>query len=215
MYTDKIDVDYGFYDLEFTVSGVNFAVPSLTEFKYILEGFDKEWKYASSRVNDNTVISYPSLPSGKYTLVVYALNEDKVLSTTPLKLEINVIPPFYLSSLAVVLYIISILLIILLVMRYIYSVGAKRENRRRQEEIRKKETELNNMRFRFFTNISHEFRTPLTLIQAPLRSLIKRTTDEDVKKQLDLIMRNAENLNQLVDQLLDFRRIEAKEEKLL
>lgn len=214
VYTDKIDVDYGFYDLEFTVSGVNFAVPSLTEFKYILEGFDKEWKYASSRVNDNTVISYPSLPSGKYTLVVYALNEDKVLSTTPLKLEINVIPPFYLSSLAVVLYIISILLIILLVMRYIYSVGAKRENRRRQEEIRKKETELNNMRFRFFTNISHEFRTPLTLIQAPLRSLIKRTTDEDVKKQLDLIMRNAENLNQLVDQLLDFRRIEAKEEKL-
>lgn len=86
--------------------------------------------------------------------------------------------------------------------------------RMQQEEALKQKEELDQMKFRFFTNISHELRTPLTLIITPLDMMIRRISDEAVKKQLGTIYKNAQNLLSLVNQLLDFRKLEMKGEKL-
>ena len=87
-------------------------------------------------------------------------------------------------------------------------MAERRENARRQQE------HLEEMKLRFFTNISHEFRTPLTLILTPLGSLIKQQSDVDLKQRLVVIYRNAEKLLQLVNQLLDFRKLEMQGERL-
>ena len=83
------------------------------------------------------------------------------------------------------------------------------------EEAQRQKEELNQMKFRFFTNISHELRTPLTLIITPLEILKRKIADESVNRQLNTIYRNAQELLTLVNQLLDFRKLEMKGEKLL
>ena len=89
----------------------------------------------------------------------------------------------------------------------------KLQKAKEQEAIRQKE-ELEQMKYRFFTNISHEFRTPLTLIITPLDAIIKKLTDENLKKQLSSVYKNAQQMLGLVNQLLDFRKLEMKGEKL-
>ena len=86
--------------------------------------------------------------------------------------------------------------------------------RMQEEEALKQKEELDQMKFRFFTNISHELRTPLTLIITPLDMVIRRLTDDAMKKQLNTIYKNAQNLLSLVNQLLDFRKLEMKGERL-
>ena len=100
---------------------------------------------------------------------------------------------------------------------FIYALNRRNHRkmvRMQQEEALKQKEELDQMKFRFFTNISHELRTPLTLIITPLDMMIRRISDEAVKKQLGTIYKNAQNLLSLVNQLLDFRKLEMKGEKL-
>jgi len=179
------------------------------KYVYQIEGFNNQW----TLTNDNNII-ISSLPTGKYRLLIKACNSDGIWNNDPTVLIINVTPPFYASIWAFILY---ILLIIGIIVYYI----RKREERHRikleQQRIQldhEKEIHINEMKLRFFTNISHDLRTPLTLIITPLQILLNDTTNESMRKKLSNIYKNAQQLLSLINSLLDFRKLDVGAETL-
>ena len=211
-YSDEVQLKYdeNYITLEF--SGLNFPNPSQTSFRYQLEGFDKEWTETLFENGQGRVV-YNNLPSGEYIFRVSAAGNDRIWGPES-AFKIVIHPPFWDTLAARIFYAI---LVILLIFGLIYVIN--RRNRRKmirmqEEEALKQKEELDQMKFRFFTNISHELRTPLTLIITPLDMVIRRLTDDAMKKQLNTIYKNAQNLLSLVNQLLDFRKLEMKGERL-
>lgn len=205
-----LNYDENFLTLDF--SGLNFINPSQTFFRYYLEGFDKDWTELQSE-NGLGRVTYNNLPPGKYIFRLVTAGSDKVWGEETV-LSLTIRPPFWDTIVARIIYFILFGLAIAgLVM------VMNRRNRRKlllaqkQEALRQKE-ELDQMKFRFFTNISHELRTPLTLVITPLDMLRRKVSDESISKQLNNIYRNAQELLTLVNQLLDFRKLEMKGETL-
>ena len=204
--TDKIELKYNqnFISVEF--SALNFVNPTLTYFRYQLEGVDDEWRELVAQ-NGTAAASYTSLAPGTYQLKVKAANNSKNWTDTIATLTIVVKAPFWKTPLAYFIYLLLALLLLYSVINY-YKRWAQ------QKLIRRNEEKLNQMKFNFFTNISHEFRTPLTLIITPLESILKEVKDTVLASKLRNIFINARDLHGLVNQLLDFRRLEMSGEKL-
>ena len=183
----------------------NYILPEKTRYYYMLEGFNDDWLVDKENMHR---VTYTNLAPGTYWLKVRAANSDGVSGEEEARLKIVILPPFWLTSWAYLLY--SLLLIGILCLAY---VRVKRHERnkyrmRQIEEDARRNEELNQMKFRFFTNVSHELRTPLTLILSPLESLMKDVQDEQTAGKLKMIHRNALRLLNLVNQLLDFRKNE-------
>lgn len=204
--TQKIILNYDQNFVSFDFSALNYINRSQTHYRYRLKGLDKEWHEIVSPTGTGTA-SYANLPPGTYDLEVYAANNSKQWGSNCATIQIIVKDPYWKTPLAYFIYCLLIALSIYWAL-YSYLRMNKRKLQKAQEE------ELNQMKFRFFTNISHEFRTPLTLIITPLESLIKEVGDVNLKKKLQLIYRNSKELLYLVNQLLDFRRLEIQGEKL-
>lgn len=211
-YSDGVRLDYdeNYITLEF--SGLNFPNPSQTSFRYRLEGFDKEWTETLFENGQGRVV-YNNLPSGEYVFRVSATGNDRVWGSES-DFKIVVRPPFWDTLAARIFYVVSGILFVTLLVYVVNRRNRQKMIRMQEEEALKQKEELDQMKFRFFTNISHELRTPLTLIITPLDMMIRRLTDEAMKKQLGTIYKNAQNLLSLVNQLLDFRKLEMKGEKL-
>lgn len=212
-YVKEIDLKYdeNFFTISF--SALNFVNPSKTYYQYKLEGFDKDWIELAS-IRGSGVATYNNLAPGTYVFNVRSANNDKVWNDQEAELLITIAPPFWNTLLARIFY--ALVLVGMLTGAYIYLRRLSRvklQKAKEQEAIRQKE-ELEQMKYRFFTNISHEFRTPLTLIITPLDAIIKKLTDENLKKQLSSVYKNAQQMLGLVNQLLDFRKLEMKGEKL-
>lgn len=211
--TKQITLKYNQNFITFEFAGMNYVNPSQTYYKYMLKNFDEDWNEISG--NELGTATYTGLRPGKYNFMVYTANNDKVWGEIPYELTIIITPPFWATSYAIIIY------IILSIAIFIYIL--KRYQRRTQKKILKEKEiyeqeqkiKLDLMKFQFFTNISHEFRTPLTLILTPLETLIKQQSDMVLKKKLDSIYQNAHLLLSLVNQLLDFRKLEIKGEKVL
>lgn len=204
--TQKIILNYDQNFVSFDFSALNYINRSQTHYRYRLTGLDKEWHEIVSPTGTGTA-SYANLPPGTYDLEVYAANNSKQWGSSSATIQIIVRNPYWKTPLAYFIYCLLIALSI-----YWALSSYLRMNKRKLQKAQ--EEELNQMKFRFFTNISHEFRTPLTLIITPLESLIKEVGDVNLKKKLQLIYRNSKELLYLVNQLLDFRRLEMQGEKL-
>lgn len=190
------------FTIEFVVS--NYISGQHNTFAYKLEGYDKEWYY----LTDKRTVSYSNLPQGTYHFLVKAANSDGKWNTTPTMLEIIVLPVWYKTWWAVILFLATFIGFITFVFRFFWmrkSMEAKLEIERRDKEHQE---EINQMKMRFFINISHELRTPLTLILAPLQEIINKISDRWTRNQLEYIQRNANRLLHLVNQLMDYRRAE-------
>lgn len=211
-YSDKVVLEYdeNFITLEF--SGLNFPNPSQTSYHYQLEGFDKEWTETLFEGGQGRV-TYNNLPPGEYVFRVSAAGNDRIWGPES-TFAIIIHPPFWDTLVARILYVILCCMAIWGLITVINRRNRQRILRMQEEEALKQKEELDQMKFRFFTNISHELRTPLTLIITPLDMMIRRVTDELMKKQLNTIYKNAQNLLSLVNQLLDFRKLEIKGERL-
>lgn len=182
------------FSIEF--AALHYANPQGNKYKYKLEGIDKEWIFTDAAMR---TASYSQLPSGKYIFKVYGSNNDGVWSDKPATLHIKILPPWWLSWWAIALYLAIGATIILFVHKYIMS----------RIELNKNE-EIHQSKLNFFTGISHEFRTPLTLIIDPLEKLISEKLDATtVNKYHSLMHRNAKQLLLLINQLLDFRKLES------
>ena len=206
-----LEHDENFITLDF--SGVNFANPSHTFFRYQLQGLDKEWIEGLSD-NGQGSATYNNLPPGEYTFKVSAAGNDKIWGPES-SFAIVIHPPFWDTILARIIYFVLFCALLYGVIMYMNKRNHRKLVRMQYEEAERQKEELNQMKFRFFTNISHELRTPLTLIITPLDMLKRKITDESVSRQLSNIYRNAQELLNLVNQLLDFRKLEMKGEKLL
>lgn len=190
------------FSLQFVVS--NYISGNHNTFAYKLDGYDKEWYYTSIL----RTASYSNLPSGTYRFLVKAGNSDGKWNDTPTTLEIVILPVWYRTWWAYLLFIVALIGIACFVFRHLWirkSMQAQIEQERIDKE---RQREVNEMKLRFFINISHELRTPLTLILAPAQEMLNKVNDRWMRKQLETIQRSTNRLLHLVNQLMDYRRAE-------
>lgn len=204
--TKKIVLEHDENFITVHFSGLNFDMPHHTYYKYRLQGVNNDWIVISPQDGIGWA-NYTDLSPGTYKLEVYSAGLDKVWSKQSATLEIEVLAPLWATWWAKLLYLLVFIALMIFVVRWKIE-----QNRKRMENEKYKE--LEEMKYRFFTNISHEFRTLLTLIITPIGSILKRTTDSETRHQLNDVSRNAGDLLQLVNQLLDFRKMEMNGEHL-
>ncbi|MDR0371844.1 MAG: helix-turn-helix domain-containing protein [Prevotellaceae bacterium] len=198
-------------NLEINFSSFNYPDPGKTKYAYKMEGVDGQWIYPESGRN---FAVYNQLRKGKYTFLVKTTESNHLWSNEITRLVIIKKPKPYETSWAYAGYILVVLLIVYAIVRF-YTNRLKLRNELHLIRMDKeKSEELIQTKLRFFTNIGHEFRTPLTLIMTPLNIIIRKLTDENLKQKLSAIYRNAEDLLGLINQLLDFRKLEMGGEKL-
>jgi signal transduction histidine kinase/ligand-binding sensor domain-containing protein/DNA-binding response OmpR family regulator len=192
------------------VSALNYFNPERDRYVYKLDGLSTDWLPVDAKSHE---VIFNSLNPGHYTLRVRAANPDGVWSEHEAVLSIIMQPPFWKTKTAFVLYA-FILLVALYVARRLIQQREKLKFALEQErrEIQRVQ-EMDMMKVKFFTNVSHEFRTPLTLILTPIERLIKKATDPDQIIQFQLIQRNGKRLMKLVNQLLDFKKLEVHDIK--
>lgn len=203
--TSSIELKYDQSVLGFELAALNFTLPEKNQLAYQLVGFDKDWIYTTA---DKRYVTYTNLSAGTYTLRVMGSNNDGVWNTQPTSIQIVVLPPFWRTYWAYLIYLVLVGLS-LYAYRY-YSILRFQE---------KANAEMSALKLRFFTNVSHEFRTPLTLILSPLINLKKELVQDNFLKErflehLGLIERNANRLLVLINQILDLQKANTGKLKL-
>ena len=207
-FTDGIELKHSENNFSIEFTAIDYTAPRQIQYKYKLEEYEKNWKVASSL---NRLATYTNLSSGTYTLKVMASNADGIWGDHVEELSIKINPPTWLTWYAMLFYI-GFLIFGLWVFRRYELIGIQEKNDLRVAQLeREKKEEIHDLKLKFFTNISHELRTPLTLIIAPLENLIKEGTNlsiEKVREQYHLMYKNSKYLLRLVNQLLDFRKLD-------
>ena len=207
--TKQIELSYDdrLITIEFTVcdltgqSGVRYA--------YMLEGIDSRWIFT-----DENKVTFTSLPYGNYRLLVKSGLPNGNWKEDPAILEIRVRPPFYMSIWACIIYMAIIIGGIILTANLIKRRHRQKLAIQRQAIESQQIVRINELKLKFFTNISHDLRTPLTLIMAPLQVLLDEVKDEPTRKKLLTIFSNARRLLDLINTLLDFRKLDVGAEGL-
>ena len=202
-----LNYDENVFSIEF--AALDFFNPDKIKIQYILDRYDKLWLTTDNKTRK---VTYTNLAPGEYTFKIKA-NNDKLIGKV-LALQIVVKPPFWKTPIAYILYFLLFGVCLYLIRRRVIK-RIKTQFAIEQERVQAHRLhELDMMKIKFFTNVSHEFRTPLSLILAPVDKLLKLAEHPDDIQQLQLINRNARRLLNMVNQLLDFRKIEVQELKL-
>ncbi len=171
---------------------LNFIKSNKNRYAYKLEGIDKDWNETNT-----ASVTYTNLPTGHYRFLVKGANNDGVWSD-PVAMDIRVLPPFWFTWWAYCVYILLLLVVLFLINRFFFF-----------RALLKKENELHQVKLNFFTNVSHEIRTHLTLIMAPVEKMLTdKQTDSFAQQQLRHVKTNAARLLKLVSELMDFRKAE-------
>lgn len=202
--TDKVTLTsaQSSFSIDFVVS--NYISGEHNTFAYQLEGYDKKW-YTSS---DRRTVSYTNLPAGTYHFLVKAANNDGKWNEQPTRLEIVVLPVWYKTWWAIMLFVILALGAMAFVFRYFWQRKTMQTQIEQERKDKKRQEELNQMKIHFFINMSHELRTPLTLILAPLQEVLARTDDQWTRTQLKYAQRSGKKMLHLVNQLMNYRQAE-------
>ncbi len=204
-FSDKIALRHDQNTFSFQIAALDYRTPQSGKLAYTLEGVDHGWQ----SLPESSVINYSNLRHGKYLLRIRNTEND-ISQAGERVLKIDIKPPFYLTTVAYLCYLLLVLAVIYAIYTYI-----ERRNRRRQQAMldrfeHDKEKELHNSKINFFTNVTHEIRTPLTLIKGPLESVLSKNTvtDNDTVEELRIMKQNVDRLTDLTNQLLDFRQTE-------
>ncbi|MFQ5650280.1 MAG: two-component regulator propeller domain-containing protein [bacterium] len=203
--TKEIELPYDRNTLTFEMTALDFRVPEKNRYAYEMEGYDREWIDSGF----DRSAHYTGLPWGDYLFRVRAANSDGVWNEEGATLKITITPPWWRTSLAYAIYGICLFGILYVARRFEMS----RQRFKHRAEFQRLETEklkdLDNLKSNFFANISHEFRTPLTLILGPTEELSSTAPDKKSRQRLNRIHRNASRLLQLINQLLDLSKLDA------
>ncbi|MGN7985810.1 hybrid sensor histidine kinase/response regulator transcription factor [Pedobacter sp. 22226] len=194
-YTKEIKLDYDQASISFRFASLNYVANENNNYAYRLEGEDKDWIFAGHAKQ----ASYTNLDPGTYTFRVRASNNDNVWNTTGTAVKIIISPPFWATWWFRLIVIATALYLTYLAL----SFKRRLEIRKIEEEKRE---EIHQTQLQFFTNISHEFRTPLSLILGPIERLLKEDTQESFQSYYNTIHRNANRLLRLINELMDFRK---------
>lgn len=205
-YSDEITLTYEQRSPNIHFSTLDYSDVRNVKYTYLLEGFDQAWSNPSS----TPWAAYQKLPAGKYILHVKACSSDGIWGKESM-LVIHIKPPFYLSSWALMIYALLVLGVIILVVKFVHDKNVLR-NRIRLEQ------ELTRYKLVFFTNIAHEFRTPLTLMQGSLekekRIMKANRWQTELEKTIRVMDKSVQRMLRLIDQLLEFRKMQAGKLKL-
>lgn len=203
--TLKLPYDASTFTLSYVA--LSYTSPEAIQYAYILDGVDKDWIY----MNQNKDVTFANLSPGTYTFKVKSTNSSGIWQSNEQPLHIIITPPFWATGWALLVYI--ILICILIVLLYNYKKAKLEEKHRINRQIfeSKKEKELYDAKIQFFTFITHEIRTPLTLIKAPLEKILKSGDGTpETQSNLRTIEKNTGRLLNLSNQLLDFRKTESR-----
>lgn len=205
----RLSYDQNFFGVEFTTLNYNNAAKN--NFAYKLENFNVDWVEIETLRSAN----FTNVPFGHYKLRIRATNEDGFWSDDIRSVSIIIAPPFYLTYAAFVVYSLLFLLLIYLIYRYQTHRIRKRHSLALEALNRKKEKELNQYKFEFFTNLAHEFRTPLTLIFASAATLMEKIDNKSGRyTMIRNVYSNARRLQHMIDELLAFQKLDTGREKL-
>jgi len=185
--------------------GIDFTAPEKIKYAYMLSGIDKTWNY----VNDYRKASYSNLPPGEYIFRVTAQNKDGHWNKKPTELVICVKPAPWATIWAKMAYLILIIALVVAVIRFYANVQLNKGRLLLEKQENENEKQVLNMKINFFANISHELRTPLTMIYGPVKMLMKNSHSQVNMELLNLVNNNVERLLRLIDQLLDFTKLES------
>lgn len=203
------ELTLNYTDNYFTLSfaALDYCMPDKSRYFYKLEGFNNQWLETDK---ESRKVTYTNLNPGRYTFYLKAMNNDGVESGTPVVLTIHVRPPFWQTIWAYLVYIVLLTASLFAYRRHLANKQEMKLKYAREKMQITQQHEMDEMKLRFFTNISHEFRTPLTLILTPLEELLKKVSEPDEKESLSIMRRNTRQLLLLVNQLLDFRKLDVK-----
>ncbi|MGN0195528.1 MAG: two-component regulator propeller domain-containing protein [Candidatus Cryptobacteroides sp.] len=196
--------------VSFEFVSLSYVAPEKNRYAYMLEGFDRDWTYVD-RVPSGGV-TYTNLPHGEYVFRVKGSNSDNLWNNTGTSLRIKVQPPWWQTTMAYVFYtILAISLFVIAIRAYVLRIEKQHEENIRELNA-KKEKDIYDIKINFYTSIIHELRTPLTLIISPLEHIINKPGKKvsEVRDDLAIIQRNSRRLLTLVNQLMDFRKVEVK-----
>ena len=213
----EIELKYNESMITFDFVTLNFTASAKNQYAYMLEGFDDTLRY----VGNEQSATYTNLNPGTYTFKVIASNNDGVWNKTGTSIIVKVLPPWYKTGWAYVLYVLLIIFVVVLVR----NSAIKKEKLKNQlaleklelentRELTKKSFEVEQMKVRFFTNISHEFRTPLTLIIGPVQEMLADKNLSSYATKLNLMLRNGQRLLRLINQLMDISKLEIEKMQL-
>ena len=202
--TKEITLPYGNNSIAFEFRALSYEQPNKNRYKYILEGFDKSWV-------DNGGIgfaSYTNLPAGEYVFRARGTNNDHRWNEQAASIRLTVLPPWWSSGYAYWAYFVLIVTVAYFVYRYLTTKARKKFKGQLEAYQIKTEKDAYQSKIRFFVNLVHEIRTPLSLIKLPLERLSDEGSDVKTSRYLTVINKNVNYLLHVANQLLDFQKIE-------
>ncbi|MDO5571704.1 MAG: two-component regulator propeller domain-containing protein [Bacteroidales bacterium] len=210
-YLNEIKLPYNKSSFSVGFVAISYTLPEGIRYSYKIEGISDEWNDLNSENN----VNFYNLSPGKYNLYIRSTNSSGVWQNNEKCLKIRITPPYWQSNIAYFLYAIAIILIAINFYYYKKRKYAEIHNQKMILFESQKETELYNAKIKFFTFITHEIRTPLTLIKAPLEKILNSNNlNAQIKENLECIQRNTKRLLELSNQLLDFGKTENNGYKL-
>ena len=202
--TDNIELTHKQSVFSIEYAAIDFTNPEKIQYAFMLENFETEWNY----VQNQRKATYTNLSKGTYHFKVKSTNNEGVWVDNERVLKIKILPSFWETYIAYLLY----FLLVLLLLYAVYYLTTMYSKLRNEVEVEQKVTDI---KLRFFTNISHELRTPLTLITGPVENVLKtERITESARDQLQIVKSNADRMLRLINQILDFRKIQNKKMRL-
>ena len=185
----KLKHDQNVFSIDFAI--LNYIKPEKNRYAWRLEGFDQGWNYSTI-----PTASYTNIPPGDYHFLVKGANNDGTWSKV-VRFQVSVLPPFWRTWWAYSFYILLVFTLAFFITRFFFLRALLQRNQ-----------ELTQLKLNFFTNISHEIRTHLSLIIGPAERMLLNNNNNENEQQLRTIKNNSESLLQLVNELMDFRKAE-------
>jgi len=202
-FAKEIELNYDQSTFSFTFAALNYAAANNNSYVYKLENFDKQW----NEVGHDSKATYTNISPGEYLLKVKASNNDGLWNNTPATIKIIIKPPFWGTTWFRLLATVSLLI-------FVYKIINIRRQLETDKIEKQKKEELHQLQLQFFTNISHELRTPLTLILGRLEKMAKEDAGSFVNTNFRSVFKNANRLMNLINELMDFRKVESAALKL-
>jgi len=204
----ELDHSHSVFTIEF--ASLNYVFSERNQYSFLLEGFDSDWRFTT----DRREAIYTNLDPGSYTFWVKSSNNDGIWNENAASIEIVVHPPWWRTWLAYSIY----LIVSVVLLTWARQVTVHRERLKAKMKLEHLELthlqEIDGLKSKFFANISHELRTPLSLILDPLKLMYDREAHPKVQRQLRTMIRNAQRLLRLINQLLDLSKLETSNMQL-
>ena len=206
IYTNEIELDHDQNMIGFEVAVLSYVAPNSNIYAFKMEGVNADWIQSST----NNTMTYANLAPGRYTFRLKGANSDGIWNKNEVRMSINVLPPWWLSNIAKFAYILLGIAAIWLI-SYYYSRRLKHQEKEREQlRISEQERELYRYKLDLYVKIAHEIRTPVTLVNGPLETLLDmKIADPEISRNLKTMRRSVRELIDITNQLLDFRKIDS------